>query len=83
MDKITRWMFAFLAAALLAYACFQFATVQQNLQNARTSLVELKKTAERLTAENDVLSRSVGELSERDLTEPTEIVTSGNHKEIG
>lgn len=61
MDKITRWVFMLIAAALLMYACCQFLAVQQNLQYAGACLDELKKTADHLAQENEVLSRRIAE----------------------
>jgi|GEM_PF-5866555 len=60
MDKITRWIFAVVTASLLLYACGQFWIVQQNLHEAQTCLVELRKTAERLSKENTELLESIG-----------------------
>ena len=55
MDKITRWIFACIAAVLLVYACVQYRTVQTQLQNAQNCLVELRETAQQLKEENDHL----------------------------
>ena len=55
MDKITRWIFACIAAALLVYACVQYRTVQTELQDAQSCLVKLRETAQQMKEENDQL----------------------------
>ena len=80
MDKISGWIFACVTAALLLYACNQYLTVQQNLHEAQTCLAELNHTAERLSEENEMLSRDIDSWKDRMPEQPGKHV-SGEKRE--
>ena len=77
MDKFTRWIFAFLAVLMLVYAYEQYWTVQKELQNAQSCLVELRETAQRLTEENEALRRAATEHA----VQPTDVGEDSPGKE--
>ena len=59
MQKLVRWIFALVTAALLSYSCVQYIHMRQNLSGAQARLAELYETTVRLREENAILSHRI------------------------
>lgn len=60
MQKLTSWIFTFVAAALLTYACLRYGRVHRELSRARDRLTELSEISARLREDNEFLSYQIG-----------------------
>ena len=59
MEKLTRWLFSLVTAALLLYACRLFGATQCRLSLAREEVRRLETTRQSLREENEAMTGQI------------------------